>query len=80
MNDAAVVFDNVSKNYPMYHHITGGIKNLIFHLPQGIRSIKSTRYEVFHDLSFDVKRGETLGVIGRNGSYCGSPSALKREN
>lgn len=68
MNDAAVVFDNVSKNYPMYHHITGGIKNIIFHLPQGIRSMKNTRYEVFHDLSFKVKRGETLGVIGRNGA------------
>ena len=68
MNDAAVVFDKVSKNYPLYHHITGGIKNLIFHLPQGIRSIKSTHYEVFHDLSFDVKKGETLGVIGRNGA------------
>jgi lipopolysaccharide transport system ATP-binding protein len=68
MNDTAVVFDKVSKNYPIYHHITGGIKNLIFHLPQGIRSMKNTRYEVFHGLSFDVKRGETLGVIGRNGA------------
>jgi lipopolysaccharide transport system ATP-binding protein len=68
MNDVAVVFDKVSKTYPMYHHITGGIKNIIFHLPQGVRSMRNTRYEVFHDLSFNVKRGETLGVIGRNGA------------
>ncbi|MBA4390029.1 MAG: sugar ABC transporter ATP-binding protein [Syntrophus sp. (in: bacteria)] len=65
--NAAVVFDKVSKSYPMYHHITGGIKNLIFHLPQGIRSIKRTRYEVFHELSFEIKKGETFGIIGRNG-------------
>ncbi len=68
MSDTAVVFDKVCKNYPMYHHLTGGMRNMLFHLPKSIRSLRNTRYEVFHDLSFDVKKGETLGVIGKNGT------------
>jgi len=63
-----IVFDNVSKSYPLYHHITGGIKNFIFNLPKGLASIRDSKYEALHDISFEVHKGETLGIIGKNGA------------
>jgi lipopolysaccharide transport system ATP-binding protein len=68
MNESVIEFQHVSKNYPLYHHITGGIKNLIFHPIQGIRSLKYSQFQALKDLSFDVKQGETLGIIGKNGA------------
>ena len=67
MNQPVIIFDNVSKSYPLYHHITGGIKNFLFHLPRALSSIKNSRYEVLKNISFEVYKGETLGIIGRNG-------------
>lgn len=67
MSESVIIFDNVSKSYPLYHHITGGIKNFLFHLPKALSSIKNSRYEVLKDISLEVYKGETLGIIGRNG-------------
>jgi lipopolysaccharide transport system ATP-binding protein len=67
MSEPVIVFDHVSKSYPLYYHITGGIKNFLFHLPKALGSIKHSRYEVLKDISFEVYEGETLGIIGRNG-------------
>jgi lipopolysaccharide transport system ATP-binding protein len=67
MNQPVIIFDNVSKSYPLYHHITGGIKNFLFHLPKVLSSIKNSRYEVLKDISFETYKGETLGIIGKNG-------------
>jgi len=67
MNQPVIIFDNVSKSYPLYHHITGGIKNFLFHLPKALSSIKNSRYEVLKDVSFETYKGETLGIIGKNG-------------
>ena len=63
-----ITFENVSKVYPLYHHITGSIKNFFFHLPKSVQSIKNSKYEALHDISFTVSRGEALGIVGRNGA------------
>jgi lipopolysaccharide transport system ATP-binding protein len=66
--EPVITFENVYKTYPLYHHITGGLKNFIFNLPKGIESIRSSKYEALHDISFEVLKGETLGIIGKNGA------------
>jgi len=74
MREPIIIFDNVSKSYPLYHHLTGGIKNFIFNFRKGIRSLKKTRFEALCDISFTVYKGETFGMIGRNGA--GKSTAL----
>ena len=68
MNGAVITFDKVSKSYPLYHHITGGIKSFLFHLPKAIKELRSTKLQALKDISFEVSKGEALGIIGRNGS------------
>ncbi|OGV96703.1 sugar ABC transporter ATP-binding protein [Microgenomates group bacterium RBG_16_45_19] len=68
MSSPIIVFDHVRKSYPLYQHMKGGTKHLLFHLPNVWRSIKNSTYEVLKDVSFEVKTGEALGIIGRNGA------------
>jgi len=68
MSEPVIVLDNVSKSYPLYHHITGGIKNFLFNLPEALNSMRNNRFEALKDISFKVHKGETLGIIGRNGA------------
>ena len=68
MREPIIVFDHVRKNFLLYKHITGGTKNLLFHLPRVLSSIKNSRYEVLTDVSFTINQGETFGIIGRNGA------------
>lgn len=67
MREPVIIFENVSKSYPLYHHFVG-IKNFLFNLPKSLDSIKNSRYEVLRDICFEVYKGETLGIIGRNGA------------
>ncbi len=68
MSEPVIIFDNVSKSYPLYHHITGGIKNFLFNLPKAVSSIKNSRYEVLREIFFEVFKGEAFAIIGRNGA------------
>jgi len=65
---SVVKFENVTKNYPYYHHITGGIKNLIFNLPKAMKEVGSMSFNALNNISFDIKKGETVALIGRNGA------------
>ncbi|MBI5571875.1 MAG: ABC transporter ATP-binding protein [Desulfomonile tiedjei] len=66
--EPVIVFDRVSKEYPLYHRVTAGLKHFLLDLPGAIRSLRSTRLEVLRDVSFTVQRGESVGIIGRNGA------------
>lgn len=68
MREPIITFDNVSKIYPLYHHLTGGYKNFLFHLPKWIKSLKNAKFEALRDISFEVHMGETFGIIGKNGA------------
>jgi lipopolysaccharide transport system ATP-binding protein len=66
--DYAVRFEDVYKEYPFYQHMTAGFKSFIFNLPGSIASLRKTRFIALKGVSFGVKKGETFGIIGRNGS------------
>jgi lipopolysaccharide transport system ATP-binding protein len=68
MNEPAILFDRVSKSYHLYHPMTGGIKSFLFHLPEAVKTLKDSRYEVLREVTFQVGKGESLGIIGRNGA------------
>lgn len=78
MTDWAIEFDDVCKSYPSYSHVKGGLKHFLFNLPQALRQARLTSgnanvngrgaVEALKGISFTVKRGEAVGVIGRNGA------------
>lgn len=68
MNEPVIIFDKVNKSYPMYHPITGGIKNFLFHFPKWMGSLKNSKFEALNDISFEIYGGEAFGIIGRNGA------------
>lgn len=63
-----IEFRNVTKYYPNYHHIKGGIKWFLFNLPSALSQLKNHRFQVLNNLSFEIKEGEPFGIIGKNGA------------
>lgn len=68
MNRNAVELEHVSKSFPHYSNITGGMKSFLLRLPRSLWEFKKERFEALHDISFSIKKGESLGIIGRNGA------------
>ena len=69
-SEAAISFREVSKHYPVTRVAGGGIKGLLLHLPRYIAALcrKAKTFPALEAVSFEVARGECLGIIGRNGS------------
>jgi ABC-2 type transport system ATP-binding protein len=71
MSDIAVSVDHVSKKFRLYHERNQSLKSVVM---RGRRSIHED-FWALRDVSFDVPRGSTFGLIGSNGS--GKSTLLK---
>jgi len=67
MREPVIAFDQVSKSYPLYHHVRG-VKHLLFNFPRNIKSFQQNQFEALRDISFEVYKGEQFGIIGHNGA------------
>lgn len=64
MNDIAISVRNLTKKYRIFGHPGDRIKQaLIFGLVHFHRE-----FTALQDVSFEIKKGETVGIVGRNGS------------
>ncbi len=71
MSDYAISVQNISKIYKLYDKPIDRLKDAL-----GLSRAKRYReHYALHDVSFDVKKGETVGIIGTNGS--GKSTILK---
>lgn len=64
MNEIVINVNNVSKAYKLYDSHADRVKET-FH---PLRKKYHRDFYALKDVSFEVKKGETLGIIGRNGS------------
>lgn len=68
MRGAVIRFEDVWKYYPLYHHIVNGFKGFLFNMPSAIHEMRRSRFLALRDLSFEIRGGESMAVIGRNGA------------
>lgn len=69
--EPAIVIDSLSKSYKLYNSRYDRMKEF-FH---PLRKKYHRKHEVLKNISFDINRGEVLGIIGKNGS--GKSTLLK---
>jgi len=69
----AISVSNVHKSFKLPTEKAWGLKQAIFNRLKGIKGY--TGQQVLRGVSFDVKKGEFLGIVGRNGS--GKSTLLK---
>ena len=72
-NDIAISVKNLHKSFKLPTEQAFGLKQTIFNRLRGVKGY--TEQKVLKGLSFEIKKGEFVGIIGRNGS--GKSTLLK---
>jgi len=71
-NDIAIRVENLSKCYEIYATPRDRLKQFVIPRLQRLAGQSSSQYFrefwALKDVSFEIKKGETVGIIGRNGS------------
>lgn len=71
-SEVVIKLENLSKCYHIYNHPRDRLKQFLLPRLQHIAGHASKQYFrefwALRDVSFEVKKGETVGIIGRNGS------------
>lgn len=68
MRKPLVEFIGVGKSFPSYHSLHASLKSFILGFPGSLKKFRTERFVALEDISFRVDAGETIGVIGKNGS------------
>ena len=72
-DEVAIKVEHVSKTFKLPHEKSSSLKSLIVNFSR--RKNGYELQEVLNDVSFDIKKGEFFGIVGRNGS--GKSTLLK---
>lgn len=75
MSDIAVRVENLSKKYTIGNPSSGSLRETITGLFSKNGQSKTDEFWALKDVSFDVKKGEAIGIIGKNGA--GKSTLLK---
>lgn len=70
-SENAIVVNNITKRFKVYIDRSNNIKDFVIHSNRR----KYENREVLKGISFEVKKGEAIGLVGRNG--CGKSTTLK---
>lgn len=73
IDDSIISVQNVYMDFNLFEDRVSGLKEFIVKLLKG--EIKKNHFRALNNISFDVKKGEVLGVIGHNGA--GKSTLLK---
>lgn len=73
MENIAIKVQGVSKSFKLPHEKQGSIKSMFVNILKPHRSYE--KQKVLKDVSFEIKKGEFFGIVGRNGS--GKSTLLK---
>ncbi len=73
MDDVAVRVNKVSKSFKLPHEKHHSVKSLFINVFRGRRTYE--KQEVLKNISFEIKKGDFFGIVGRNGS--GKSTLLK---
>lgn len=74
-NSVAVRVDHVSKDFRLPSEKITSVKNLFVNPLQSRKALQMRTQKALQDVSFEVKKGEFFGIVGRNGS--GKSTLLK---
>lgn len=68
MGNNIINVDCVTKDFPCYNHIGGGLKNVILNPKSIFDFYRNKKFNALRDISFDIKKGETVAIVGKNGA------------
>ncbi|MEM9830568.1 MAG: polysaccharide ABC transporter ATP-binding protein [Bacteroidota bacterium] len=75
MSDVAISVENISKRYLIGDTSSGSLREVLTGFFSNQGSQKTEEFWALKDISFEVKRGEAIGIIGKNGA--GKSTLLK---
>lgn len=72
-DDIAIKVEHVSKTFKLPHEKTSSVKGALINFKKGKKGYE--KQHVLDDISFEIKKGEFFGIVGRNGG--GKSTLLK---